>query len=717
MSITRTLAAVMLVLFGANLAFGQGIIIDRRPDMPVRGSYDVRKISVDATIRDQVAEVQVSQTFHNPGSGLLEAEYLFPLPDDGAVQSFTLMVDGKELGGKLLPRDEARRIYEAIVRTKRDPALLEYSGLGVLKTSVFPIPSGAERTVTLRYTQLCRRDREVVEFAYPLATCKFSGKPVEKVTVDVRIASSDPIKNVYCPSHDIAVNRSGATQADAHLTQLSAAATADFRLLYSLDKAAVGATVLSWRPNAGEDGYYLVLASPGFTAPDRKPQPKTVVLVLDKSGSMAGKKIEQAREAAKFVIANLNDGDLFNIIDFDDRVDPFKPELQRYGKESAAEARSFIENIREGGSTNIDGALSTAFNMLRDDGRPNYLLFMTDGLPTAGDQNEMSIAAHAKSMNKVNVRLIAFGVGYDVNARLLDRLSHGNGGVSEYVKPEENIEATVARFYGRITAPVLSHITMELADTRINRTYPKDMPDLFEGAQLVAVGRYATSGKTELKISGKVGDTLSTFTSPVVLAAPGEGDRYAFVEKLWAVRRVGDLIDQIDLHGSNSELVAKLVQLSKKYGILTPYTSFLADENVKLGDAAANHARVTGELKQLAEVDGKAGSAQRSYKNSLQYDQAPAAATPAPMRINAAGDKSAALTVRNIGNKTFYWKDNRWIDSAVTDKQEHDAPVIHQYSDEYFKIVEKLPAAQNQYLATDKDITVEIEGKVYQVKR
>ena len=163
-----TLAALAALLM-ARPALPQGIIIDiRHPDVPIARAFEIREVSVDARVRDQVAEVQVSQTFHNPGSVQIESEYLFPLPEEGAIQNFVLMVDGKELPGRLLPKDEARRIYEEIVRTKRDPALLEYMGRGPLRTSVFPIPPGADRKVTMRYTQLCKRDRDVVEFSYPL---------------------------------------------------------------------------------------------------------------------------------------------------------------------------------------------------------------------------------------------------------------------------------------------------------------------------------------------------------------------------------------------------------------------------------------------------------------------------------------------------------------------------------------------------------------------
>src|SRR5690348_16290564 len=174
--------AVALVLAGVQREVrAQGFIIDRRPNFPVMRSFEVKEVTLDARVRDQVAEVQVSQTFHNPGSFPLEAEYFFPLPEDGAVQNFVLLVDGRELPGRLLPKDEARRIYEDIVRTRRDPALLEYMGRGLFKTSVFPIPPGADRKVTMRYTKVLRRDRDVVELEYPFATQKFTAKPIQRL--------------------------------------------------------------------------------------------------------------------------------------------------------------------------------------------------------------------------------------------------------------------------------------------------------------------------------------------------------------------------------------------------------------------------------------------------------------------------------------------------------------------------------------------------------
>ncbi len=368
----RNLRALLALacLFPVARAGAQVIIIDRRPDVPVSRTYEIKEVSVDAKVRDQVAEVRLSQTFHNPCSFQLEAEFLFPMPEDGAVQDLVLMVDGKELPGRLLKKDEARRIYEEIVRRKRDPALLEYMGRGLFRTSVFPIPPGADRKVTLRYTQICRRDGDVVEFSHPFSADKYTAKPVERLVLSVDLESREPIKSVYSPSHDAEIHRSGDHRASIRVEQRHVVPTGDFRLLYTLAEGTLGATVLSYRPSSGEDGYFLLLASPKVEKTEAKPQPKTVVFVLDRSGSMSGKKIEQAREALKFVLNNLRDDDLFNIIVYDDRVESFRPELQRYDSRSRQDAIRYVENIRPGGSTNINDALEEALGMLHEDSRP-----------------------------------------------------------------------------------------------------------------------------------------------------------------------------------------------------------------------------------------------------------------------------------------------------------------------------------------------------------
>ncbi len=753
-SLRKLLIVLGLIVMAAvgTPATGQGLLVDHRPWIPLARSFEVSELAVDARIRDQVAEVRVSQTFHNPGSVDLESEYLFPLPEDAAVQDFLLMVDGRELPGRLLPKDEARRVFEEIVRRRKDPALLEYAGRGLFRSGVFPIPPHADRKVSLRYTQLLRRDRDVVEFAFPLGTQKFSSKPIGRMNLDVRIESHTPIKSLYSPSLDVNIRRPGDLDATVSISRRDVTPEGDFRLVYTLAGGPVGATVLSYRPDPREDGFFLLLASPEVRPADTRPLPKTVIFAIDRSGSMAGKKIEQARRALAFVLDNLRDDDLFNIVAYDDRVEPYKPELVRYSPSARSEAQSYVENLRPGGSTNIDGALTAALGMaVADDSRPTYVLFLTDGLPTVGELREEAIADHARRANLAHARLFTFGVGFDVNARLLDRLGN-NGGSSEYVRPDEDIESHVARVYSRLTSPALTQLRVEFAGTDLNRAYPRDLPDLFEGGQFVWVGRYRRSGPTTVHLAGKVGHETRSLDFSADLADPGRGDRFDFVAKVWALRRVGDLIDQIDLHGTNRELVDELTALSTRYGIMTPYTSFLADERETLHLSDTNSARVRDNLQELARVDGPSGFAQRAAKQKFRGADKPlsppmmmgmmgrmaqgpgnasgaadrgssAASSSSPI---AAGEANSAvevratevpITLRQVGAKTFFRKGDRWLDSTVTPEDEAKAIRLVQFSDEFFRLVRDQPAEGNQYLAFDEPLTVKLGDKTYQIDR
>ncbi|NQU24769.1 MAG: VWA domain-containing protein, partial [Candidatus Nealsonbacteria bacterium] len=469
-----------------------------RPAPTPPTSYKIKELSINARLIDQVAQVQVAQTFTNTGSRQMEVAFVFPLPYDGAIERMTLLVDGKEYAAKLLDSKEARRMYEAIVRKNKDPALLEWMGTGLFKTSVFPVPAGASRTVSLRYSQICRKRDGLTDFLFPLSTAKYTSHAVEKVTIRATIESQDEIKNVYSPTHAIEIKRPDDHHATITLTKENEVPTTDFRMFYDVGKGKVSTRVISYRSDTDHDGFFLLLASPKIKAPDEKRAKKTVIFVVDRSGSMSGKKIEQARGALKHVLNNLREGDLFNVVAYDSQVETFRPELQKFDEESRKAALGFVEGIYAGGSTNIDGALQTTLKQLQDSSRPNYVLFLTDGLPTAGETNEQKIVSNSKTANKIRARIFSFGVGYDVNSRLLDRLVRENFGQSEYVRPDEDIEDRVGRLYNRIESPVMTdvQITFDIDAVRtehgkpVNRVYPSGSFDLFAGEQLVVVGRY-----------------------------------------------------------------------------------------------------------------------------------------------------------------------------------------------------------------------------------
>jgi Ca-activated chloride channel family protein len=775
------------------IACGQGILVVTDPDQHIRlprpiiiwppyphphptpqwepppATYKIDQLQVDARLMDQVARVQVSQSFVNTGSRALEVSFIFPLPYDGAIDSLTLLVDGKEYPAKLLDAKEARRIYEQIVRKNRDPALLEWIGTGMFQTSVFPVPPGAKRTVTLRYAQLCRKQEGLTDFLFPLSTAKYTSHPVEKLSFRVSIESQEDLKNVYSPTHAVEIARPDARHAVVTYTAKDQVPASDFRLFYDVGRGKLSTRVLSYRPNKDEDGYFLLLSSPEIRAAGGHPEgtrpKKTVELVIDRSGSMSGKKIEQVRAALKHVLNNLREGDLFNVIAYDSEVEAFRPELQRYDEKTRQAALGFVEGIYAGGSTNIDGALRTALGQLQDPNRPSYVIFLTDGIPTTGETNEQKIVAAAKAADKVHARIFAFGVGYDVNARFLDRLVRECYGQSEYVRPDENIEEHIAKLYNRIEAPVLCGVRLRFdfdakpaEGSLVNRVYPKDSIDLFAGEQLVMAGRYHKAGTAKVVVEGKVGDRTEKLDFPATFVEHSGDESLAFVEKLWATRRVGEILDELDLKGNNDELVKELVELAKRHGILTPYTSFMADDQTNIHDLTMTTGETRRRLESLSNyTDGVGGVAQRGFKGELQKAQfAPSAAPSAPaaespamdrfareaagsmkMRAPAGGHgggngaagagfdfgnqvrdeaKSAQQNVRNIGERTFFRRSGQWVDSRLSKDQQQNAKRVKQFSDEYFALARKYGRTMSQYLALDEPVLVELDRQAYLIE-
>lgn len=677
-------------------------------NVAVQNAYEVLSINVDATIKDQIAEVTVTQTIYNPGNRALEVEIFFPLPNGGIVQNFMMMVNGKEIPGQLMKQEEARGIYEEIVRRKRDPALMEYAGYGLFKTSVFPIQIGEERNITVRYTQICDRNMNAINFVYPFGTQKFSAKALRSVTLNARIESSEGLKSIFSPTDDIVIKRSGNNSATVKMEKHYILPTSDFKMVYTSDQGVVGVSLLSYKEKADEPGYFMLLASPAVEETVKQTK-KNIIFVLDRSGSMMGHKIEQSKKAIEFVLKNLNDGDLFNIIAYDDRIEKFKPEMQRYTKSTYEEAYTYINGIGPGGGTNINSALTSCMEMLTDQINPNYVLFLTDGLPTAGITDEITIAKNCAEKNKVKARVFAFGVGNDVNARLLDRLSSANGGLSEYVRPGEDIEASVAKIYSNISSPIFTDISIKFDNMDARSTYPEIIPDLFRGGQIIWVGKFTKPGKTNVTISGKNNGVTRTFTFPVEFVSHTGTKNNDYVEKIWASRRVGHLINQIDLNGRNQELVDELVRLSKQYGILTPYTAFLAREDVDLTEVSEIQLRTNKELDNLNKVSGSVANEQRSYKKDLQTNTN----VNAPMSVGPDNNNDMA-NVKNVGNKTFYNKNNTWVDSEADAKSKQNVIKVKMYSDEYFKLAKGQSAEFNQYISIGENVVLVMNGQTYE---
>ncbi|MBU4224535.1 MAG: VWA domain-containing protein, partial [Chloroflexi bacterium] len=394
---------------------------------PCPGPYPLTPLAikyhhVTVTIRDQVAVTHVDQVFFNPSNIQVEGTYIFPVPLDAAVSNFTLWVDGKPVEGQVLDAEQARQTYEDIVRNMRDPALLEYAGRGAVQARIFPIPPQGERRIELEYSQVLTSDNGLVRYVYPLNTEKFSASPLESVTVNVDIRSSNtPIRAVYSPTHKIAIRRADDRHVTAGYEAANVTPNTDFALYYSPGESEAFHLLTYRDPTdlTDPDGFFLLLLAP---RPDAAAQalPKDILLVLDHSGSMDGEKFQQAQEALRYILRHLNPEDRFNIVTFSTGVETYARNLRP--AEEANEAIAWVNSLSAVGSTDINRALLEAAALTNRE-RPTYLIFLTDGLPTEGETDSQRILDNLASAAPRNLRLFAFGVGYDVDTFLLDSLA------------------------------------------------------------------------------------------------------------------------------------------------------------------------------------------------------------------------------------------------------------------------------------------------------
>lgn len=705
--------AAVLSLLGGGVARADGIIIPEPAPVPTIGIPEPGPVApivppyltikyhhVNVTITDQVARTVVDQIFVNESNRALEGTYIFPLPEDATVSSFAMYVDGARMEGRILSKDEARRIYERTVNARRDPALLEYVGRGAFQARVFPIPAHGERRVQIEYTQVLARDGDLVRYVYPLSTEKFSPRPLQQVSVTVRIISRDAIAAIYSSSHDVAVARSGSYQATASYEAGNVRPDKDFVLYYGLARGDMGANLITYR-QSGEDGYFLLLVSPRSEIDASKIAAKDVVLVLDTSGSMAGQKLDQAKQALRFILDRLNANDRFALITFNTSVTRLRDGL--LPAERREVAHRFVDGLQATGGTNINDALLEAMKGI-DPERPTVVIFLTDGLPTAGVINTGKIVDNVGAVTPASVRLFTFGVGYDVNTALLDTLAANQRGASAYVKPGENLEEPVSAFYAKVSRPVLTDISLDFGGVRVADLYPTPLPDIFAGSQLVLVGRYRSTGSTAITLKGTVNGTTQSYTYGDLSFPERTSSDTAFVARLWATRRIGYLVTQIRLNGADKELVDEVVSLGLRYGIVTPYTSFLVDEqqNVLAPEGQKKAAESLG--KTLAAPAPTAGAAAVRDSEALRgLREAPSATTSAAAQ---------PAQMRTVDDKTFLLRNGVWTDTHYREGMK--TMDVGFGSANYFALLAARPE-WGRYFAVGDKLIVLLDGVVYRV--
>ncbi|MCX8082258.1 MAG: VWA domain-containing protein [bacterium] len=587
---------------------------------------------------------------------------------------------------------------------------------------------------------MLKADANVLRYIYPLNTEKFSSKPIKDVSIEVNIETEEPIKMLFCSTHNVEIKRKSDTKAVVRFEDKDVIPDIDFVVYYSTNKEEIDASVLTYR-EAGEDGFFILNITPSFSLKEEEIQKKDIVFVIDTSGSMAGKKIEQAKRALDFCITNLNKQDRFEVIRFSTEAESLFKELKTAYKNNIESARRFVARIQPAGDTNIEEALSLAFSVFdRKEQKYGSIIFITDGKPTIGITDENELIRTIEKRNKNNIRIFVFGIDYELNTHLLDRVAEVSYGYRDYVTPEEDIELKITSFYEKIKYPVLSDIHIDFKGLSAYNIYPKKVPDLFKGSQITITGRYKKSGRLKVNLEGYIEGKKKRFEyvlnfplhSPSDVASTTDG----FIPQIWAAQHIGYLLDEIRLKGENEELKDEIIAVANKYGIITPYTSYLIIEeeqhrqstgknNISISPSLREvlttpvmEAKMKAEIKGMQDKSGKksvvASKELYALRNAQNYQQVYQGRERMEYKDSSGKVQNLTGQVKNIQGRAVYQDGNRWTDSAVYSMKNFKKVRIQFGSKDYFELVKNKPAS-TQFLALGKNVQFVINDTIYDI--
>jgi Ca-activated chloride channel family protein len=678
-----SLSLLLLASPGTALTAQGWIETDRRPvDVRMPSALIRVESRVRAAVDGRIARFEVLERFRNTGAVIAEGTYLYPLPGEAAFSDFTLFQGEQALTGEMLDAEQARSIYEGIVRRLKDPALLTLVGHGLIRARIFPVQPGETRTVVLRYAQMLTRDGDALRLRYAAGE---RGEGAPTVTIDVR--GDSLFATPYSPTHAIATDR---RSGDLRVT-VGQPVRGDVELLLPLRRGLLGGTVLT-HAEPGEDGFALLVLAPPL-AEETPSLPRDLTLVVDVSGSMSGEKIDQAKTALRQALSTLRPRDRFRLIAFSNAVHQFREGFAAASPEILGEARRFVDGLAANGGTNLAGAIEAGLAERAGTDRLGIVVLLTDGLPTVGEQSPERIAADAASRIGA-ARIFTVGIGHDVNTYLLDRLAVDGRGSASYVTPGADVGDAMGTVLTRIARPALTDLRIVESPVRFLEQAPATLPDLFYGEELVVLARYRGEGAGPVILEGSRNGRRERFT---LRASFGPGEpAHDYIAPLWAARRIGELTRQIRLEGASSDLVARVRELGLRYGIMTEYTSYLVREPGAVAEArplpaGASMAREMTGNRAFAEAKSSAAMA---ASPSLQAADAAVLGRLDEVRNR---DGGAASEARRAGGKLLVKRAGVWTDVAFRDGMKIKA--VAPFSAAYFALVKARPALRRQLAA------------------
>jgi len=696
-------------------------------------AVEITKVDVLIDIVEVTATTTIEIHLANRTPQRQEAELILPVPDGAVVRGFAYDGPSGRITAQVLPREEAKRIYESLVSRIRDPALVEFVGYNLIRSSVFPVEAHGKQTVRITYEHLLDVDGPRVDYVLPRTESLQYAVPWK---VTARIKAARPISTVYSASHKLEMERLGERAVAVKIADEATKEPGPFRLSYLLQEDGVTASMFAYPDKKVGGGYFLLLAGlPADMTGESNAAvlKREVTLVMDRSGSMRNEKLEQVKEAALQTIAGLREGEAFNIILYSNSVQWFSPKPVIKSDVTEKAAKRYIEGITATGGTNIYDALQAALSQQPTEGMLPIVLFLTDGLPTVGQTAEAVIRDLVAKSNPHKRRVFTFGVGFDVNAPLLERIAAESRGRVEFVLPKEDVEVKIGRVFKQLSGPVLAEPELRVTDrdggAAIGRTrdiLPEKLPDLFEGDRLILLGQYVGEEPVAFKITGNFFGKQRTFQ--FAFDFDKASAKNGFVPRLWASRKIAEMIDTVRQMGADpaasvndprtKELIDEIVRLSTEFGILTEYTAFLAREGTDLHDASEVRREATDNFSARA-MRSRSGPAAVNQSLNAVKQKGQEQLNMKNNFYDADLNEVSISAVQQVNDNAYYRRGGQWVDSKLVAQQRQATPVrtIEFGSQEYFELARKLARDNRQgSIALSGDILLLVDGQPVLIK-
>ncbi|HLP89400.1 MAG TPA: VIT domain-containing protein [Nostocaceae cyanobacterium] len=602
--------------------------------------FPLKHTEVQAKIAGNLSRVEVIQSFENPFNKPLEAVYIFPLPDEAAVDEMEIKIGEKIIKGSIKKREEAQEIYQQAKREGRTAGLLEQERDNIFTQSLANIQPGEQIDVIIRYTDSLKFIGGNYEFVFPMVVGPryIPGTPIDgsgdtdkvpdasritppvippgmrsrhDINVNVEINAGLPVSNITSPSHQIQIEQ------NHEISQIKLAGgdtipNKDFILRYQVAGKTTQTTILTQTDQRG--GHFAIYFIPALEYQTSEIVPKDVVFLIDTSGSQAGAPIKQCQELMRHFIYSLNPDDTFAIIDFATTTRQLSSTPLANTPANIITAINYINKLDANGGTELLNGIQAVLKFPVSSHRLRSIVLLTDGY--IGNENE--ILAKVQRELKPGNRLYSFGAGSSVNRFFLNRIAEIGRGTSTIIRHDEPVETTVEKFCQEISNPVLTNIQIiweGAGETPI--IYPTAVTDLFAQQPLVLFGKKPDSIAGKLHITGIVAGN-QTYQKTFDLNFEEGGNKA--LAQLWGRAEIKELMNQMFSY-ETLDRVEAVTETALTYQLLSKYTAFVAvSEDVRIdGNSETISVQVPVEMPEAVSREAVFGYAPSAPAGSMLY--------------------------------------------------------------------------------------------------